>query len=240
VRGTLSDQPIARNGAGKPVLSLSGPDRVAAVFSGQDALYYLLVSAGGQVKRLPAATIANANAGGIICCRVPDGDRIVAVVAHDEHDEILMAKAGGQVLRIETGARLRPVPTGAAGMVAGVKVDAGDRVIGAVKAEGTSLLSVHVSGMGLAVPLTEYPVKGRGSAGVQSVLVDRPAKLPAGEVALVACQSPTGEIWLFTDRGGVHQVTERDNPLLRRATNSRPFLPLGPGEMPRGRVVWGR
>ena len=141
-------------------------------------------------------------------------------------------------MRIETGAKLRPVPTGAAGMVAGVKLDAGDRVVFAVKAEGTSLLSVHASGMGLAVPLTEYPAKGRGSTGVQSVLVDRPAKSPAGEVALVACQSPTSEIGLFTDRGGVYQVTERDNPLLRRATNSRPFLPLGPGETPRGQVLW--
>ena len=238
VRATLSDQPIGRNGAGKPVLSLLGPDRIAAVFSGDDAPYYLLVSASGQVKRLPAKTIANANAGGVICCRVPDGDRIVAVVPHEGDDEILLAKAAGQVLRIETGAKLRPVPTGAAGMVAGVKLDAGDRVVFAVKAEGTSLLSVHASGMGLAVPLTEYPAKGRGSAGVQSVLVDRPAKSPAGEVALVACQSPTSEIGLFTDRGGVYQVTERDNPLLRRATNSRPFLPLGPGETPRGQVLW--
>jgi DNA gyrase/topoisomerase IV subunit A len=123
-------------------------------------------------------------------------------------------------------------------MVAGVNLDAGDRVVCAVKAEGTSLLSVHASGMALAVPLSEYPVKGRATAGVQSVLVDRPAKFPAGEVALVACQSPTIEIGLFTDRGGVYQVTEQDNPLLRRATNSRPFLPLGPGESPRGQV-WG-
>ena len=42
---------------------------------------------------------------------------------------------------------------------------------------------------------------------------------------------------LFTDRGGVYQVTPGDNPLLRRATNSRPWLPLGPGETPRGQVL---
>ena len=189
----------------------------------------MLVSAGGQIKRLPAKTIANANASGIMACRVPDGDRIVAVVPHGEDDEILIAKAGGQVLRIETGAKLRPVPTGAAGMVGGVKVEAGDRVVCAVKAAGTSVLTVHASGMGLAVPLAEYPVKGRATAGVQSVLIDRPAKSPAGEVALVACQSPTGEVGLFTDRGGVYQITEQDNPLLRRATNSRAVPPPRPG-----------
>jgi DNA gyrase subunit A len=237
VRATLSDQPVGRSGAGRPVLSLPGPDGVAAAFSGEDAPFYLLVSARGQVKRLPAATLANANAGGIICCRVPEADRIVAVVPHDADDEILIAKALGQVLRLETGAKLRPVPTGPAGMVAGAKVDTEDRVVCAVKVEGASLLSVHVSGMALAVPLDEYPVKGRGTAGVQSVLVDRPAKSPAGEVALVACQNPAAEIGLFTDRGGVYQVGGGDNLLLRRATNSRPLLPLGPGETPRGQVL---
>ncbi len=237
VRATLSDQPVGRNGAGRVVLSLMGRDRVAAVFSGEDAGYYLIVSAFGQVKRIPATTVANANAGGIACCRVPDGDRIVAVVPHEGDDEILIAKATGQVLRLETGAKLRPVPTGAAGTVAGVKLGAGDRVVCAVKADGISLLNVHASGMALAVPLTEYPVQGRGSTGVQSVLVDRPAKSPAGELALVVCQSAAGEIGLFTDRGGVYQATPGDNPLLRRATNSRPFLPLGPGETPRGQVL---
>jgi DNA gyrase subunit A len=237
VRATLSDQPVGRNGAGRPALSLSGPDRVAAVFSGDDAAYYLLVSARGQVKRLPATTIANANPSGITCCRVPEGDRIVAVVPHAADDDILIAKAHGQLLRIETGARLRPVPTGAAGMVAGPRVDAGDRVVCAVKAEGTSLLNVHASGMALAVALDEYPVKGRATAGVQSVLVDRPTRSPAGDLALIACRGATGEIGLFTESGGVYHVSQRDIPWARRATNSRPLLPLGPGEIPRGRVL---
>ena len=188
VRATLSDQPIGRTGPGRPLLSLLGRDAIVAAFSGEDAPFYLLVSAGGQVKRIPAATVANASASGTICCRVPEGDRIVAVVPHESDDEILIAKAGGQVLRIETGAKLRPVPTGGAGMVAGVKLDAGDRVVSAVRAEGESLLNLHASGLALAVPLDEYPVKGRGAGGVQSVLVDRPAKSPAGELALVVCQ----------------------------------------------------
>ncbi len=237
VRASLSDHPLSKGGAGRPVLSLAKGDRVVAAFSGEDAPYYLLVSAGGQVKRIPARTVANATATGITCCKVPENDRLAAVVPHDEEDEILMAKAMGQVLRIGTGTKLRPVPTGAAGMVAGVKLDAGDRVVSAVKAEGSFLLTLHMSGMALVVPLAEYPVKGRATGGVQSVLPDRPARSPAGEVALVVCQSPAVEVSLFTDRGGVYPLTGQDNPLARRATNSRPLLPLGPGEMPRGQVL---
>jgi DNA gyrase/topoisomerase IV subunit A len=238
VRATLSDQPIGRTGPGRPLLSLLGRDAVVVAFSGEDAPFYLLVSAEGQVKRIPATTVANASASGTTCCRVPDGDRIVAVVAHESDDEILIAKAGGQVLRLETGAKLRPVPTGGAGMVVGVKVDAGDRVVSAVRAEGESLLNLHTSGLALAVPLDEYPAKGRGAGGVQSVLVDRPAKSPAGELALVVCQGPGRETDVFTDRGGVYHAAHQDNPQVRRATNSRAFLPLGPGESPRGQVQW--
>ena len=236
VRTGLSDNPVTKSGSGKPTVALARGDRVAAAFSGEDAPYYLLVSGGGQIKRVPAKTVANATAGGIVCCKVPEDDRVVAVVPHDEEDEILIAKAMGQVLRIKTGAKLRPVPTGAAGMVAGVKLDGGDRVVAAVKAEGSSLLTVHATGMGLAVPLGEYPVKGRATGGVQSALPDRPARNPAGEVALVVCQSPEGEVGLFSDRGGVYPVAERDNAVVHRATNSRSLLPLGPGESPRGQV----
>jgi hypothetical protein len=36
----------------------------------------------------------------------------------------------------------------------------------------------------------------------------------------------------------VYHAAQQDNPQVRRATNSRPFLPLGPGECPRGQVQW--
>jgi DNA gyrase/topoisomerase IV subunit A len=116
-------------------------------------------------------------------------------------------------------------------------LERGDRVVAAVVAQGSSVLTVHVSGMGLGVALDEYPVKGRGTGGVQSALTDRPAKAPAGEVAVIACQGPGLETVLFTDRGGVHPVAQGESQLVRRATNSRPLLPLGPGEVPRGCAV---
>ena len=234
-RVTLSDHPVTRAGAGRPVVT-PGRDPIAVAFSGPDAPYYLLVTAGGQIKRVPGQTLQPAHAAGIVCCRVPDGDKIVAVVPHGEDDDILIAKANGQVLRIETGTKLRAVPTPGAGTVAGVKVDAGDRVVSAVKAAGTSLLSIHVSGMALAVDLGEYPAKGRGTGGVQSVLTDRPAKAPAGDLALIACLAAETEVAVFSARGTMAAIAEADNPVLRRATNSRPLLALDSGDVPAGQV----
>lgn len=234
-RATLSDHPVMRAGAGRPVVA-PGRDPIVAVFSGPDAPYYLLVTAGGQIKRVPGRTLQPAHAAGIVCCRVPDGDKIVAVVPHGEDDDILIAKAHGQVLRIETGTKLRAVPTPGAGTVAGVKVDVGDRVVSAVKAAGTSLLSIHVSGMALAVDLSEYPAKGRGSSGVQSVLTDRPAKAPAGDLALIACLAAETEVAVFSASGTMAAIAEADNPILHRATNSRPLLALDSGDIPAGQV----
>jgi DNA gyrase subunit A len=132
------------------------------------------------------------------------------------------------------------VPTGAAGTVAGTALDPGDRVVAATKAEGTSLLSIHQSGMALAVALDEYPIKGRATGGVQSVLTDKPTKDPAGDLALIICQSPGIAATVFTTRGSVFYITEADNPILHRATNSRPFLALGPGDTPNGQAIGPR
>jgi DNA gyrase subunit A len=234
-RTTLTDLPVTRSGAGRPLIPLARHDRVVAAFSGPDAAFYLLVTAAGQVKRLPARTLGSATPGGIVCCRVPDGDRIVAVVAHSADDEILLAKAGGQVLRLETGDRLRAVPTAAAGTVAGVKVDPGDRVVDAVTVTGDRLVSLQESGLGLVVAMDDYPQKGRGTAGVQSVLTDRPARTPAGPLALIVLAGGDRAPTVFTDSGAI-LVLDLGPDSARRASNSRPLVPAGTEGTVRGRI----
>ncbi|MGI8492282.1 MAG: DNA gyrase C-terminal beta-propeller domain-containing protein, partial [Acidimicrobiales bacterium] len=237
-RATLSDQPVARSGAGRPMIALDAGDEVVAAFAGGqqegEEEYYLLVTAGGQVKRLAATALATAHASGSVCCRVPEGDRIVAVVAHGPDDQILIGKAHGQVLRIETGAALRPVATPSAGTIAGVRVGAGDRVVSAAVAAGSSVLSVHRSGMALRAPLEDYPVKGRGTGGVQSVLTDRPARTPAGDLACLLGCSDGARVMMFGDQGSVWTVEGGSHPLTRRGATSAPLLELADGEVPRG------
>ena len=101
------------------------------------------------------------------------------------------------------------------------------------------LVQLAGSSTGLAVPLAEYPVKGRATAGVQSVLIDRPAKSPAGEVLSSPVQSPTGKVGMFTDRGGVYEMTERDNPLLRQPRTRERSSPSARGKRPEAKF-YGR
>jgi DNA gyrase subunit A len=236
IRVSLGDQPISRSGPGKTVVTLSKGDAVAAAFAGPESAYYLLVSEGGQIKRIPAQTIEKAAPTGVFCCRVPDEDRIIAAVPHGENDEILIAKAGGQILRIETSTKLRPVATGAAGMITGIKLETHDNVVSAVVADGLTLVTFHETGMALSVALSDYPLKGRGTGGVQSVQTDKPTKHPAGDACLIACQS-TSPLLVFTDKGTLHEIPQSTMPPLRRSTASRPCLNLGPGETPIGTVA---
>jgi DNA gyrase subunit A len=236
-RATLSELQVSRSGAGRPVIPPSRHDRVVAAFADRDHPYYLLVTANGQVKRVPAQTLDAAHAAGMVCCRVPDGDRIVAVVPHHDDDEILLAKAAGQVLRLETGAKLRPVPTPTAGTVAGIKVDPGDRVVDAIRADGDVVVSLHTTGAGLAVALDDYPVKGRGTAGVQSVLPGRPTRAPAGELSLLVSATFGSTTSIFSERGTIFTLHVEGEDVARRASASRPFVTIEPDDRLRGRIL---
>jgi hypothetical protein len=82
--------------------------------------------------------------------------------------------------------------------------------------------------------LDDYPIKGRDTAGVQSVLTDKPARDPAGPLALLAALSARSTVTVFTDKGSYHEIGEKSVVRSRRAGNSAPLLPLAPGERPRG------
>jgi hypothetical protein len=123
--------------------------------------------------------------------------------------------------------------------VAGVRTDPGDAVVAAVAVRAGQegrLVCLHASGMALASNLSDYPVKGRGTGGVQSVLTDRPVRSPAGPLALVAALGPGEAVTVFTDRGRQFPLAGTDVPFGRRASTSRALLALEPGETPRGLV----
>ena len=61
-----------------------------------------------------------------------------------------------------------------------MNLDRGDRVVAAGVATGDVLLVMHELGHGKAVPLAEYPVKGRATGGVVSANPGVPKKEPAG------------------------------------------------------------
>ena len=105
---------------------------------------------------------------------MPEGDRLLAVVPHGPGDDAILQARDGKALRLALDG-IRPVKTASAGGVAGMRLERGDEVVGATRAvDDDVLLVLHRRGAGKAVPVREYPAKGRGTGGVVSAATDTP------------------------------------------------------------------
>jgi len=206
-----------------PIQMSRGQELVA--LATDDAPFLLLVTEQGEVKRCQPDVLPGAHATLAAAMALPDGDRLVAVVPHDEGDEILLATQAGRVLR--TPAKpIRPVKGAAAGGVAGMRLAPGDRIVAACAVGPGDLVVLHASGHGKRVDLADVPAKGRGGGGVQLASPDKPAKEPAGPVAAIRCaDGPTQAILLS---GRVAKVPA--DPAVNRAAVSRPLVEVVVGD----------
>ncbi len=227
----MDGPPETRRGRGVQGISPTRGDRIVAVLRGDEgATHAALVTAEGQLKRVEWSIFAGVHAAGFGVIRVEGTDRVVACIPHGDDDEILIATAGGQLLRAALGP-IRAVQSGAAGGVAGMRIATGDRVVSAMVAGG-DVVTIHATGLGKRTGLDDYPAKGRGTGGVQNASVDRPTKEPAGEVAVVACVPPGRRFLMVTARGESVEIRADDLPLVARAAVSRPLVPIAEGDRP--------
>jgi DNA gyrase subunit A len=232
LRLRVADVPIeSRVSRGAKAIASGRGQRVVAVCELAPAGGFLaLVSAGGEIKRVEAAIFTGSHSGGSPAFAVPAGDAVCAVVPHAEGDELLLHTAGGRTLRIEAR-KLRPVKSPGAGGVAGIRLERGDRVVAAdVAVPDGSLVVVHELGHAKAVPLTEYPLKGRGTGGVQSAVPTAPRRAPAGPVAAAAAIGPAGAALVLTAAGGLTRIETGALEPAGRATVSRPLIDVAAGD----------
>lgn len=236
-RVQLADVPLSsRSSTGQSLIALPKGDSMAGIFvENERDTHLLMITQHGQLKRIKIdEVLGNAHAGGVPAYGVPAGDRIVSVLPHADGDEVLIATAQGQVLRLDTSKNMRPVKTGSAGGVAGMKLKDGDEVVSAcvVDPAAESLLTVHETGMGKRVKLDDYPVKGRATGGVHSSATDKPAKNPAGNIVMIACVPKKGDVQAITRRGSIVPLDYKRTPIVARAVIAKPAFDLGPGDAP--------
>jgi DNA gyrase subunit A len=207
----------------RPVQMTRGQQLVAMVPA--DAPFLLLVTERGEVKRCEPSSLPGAHGTLGTAMALPDGDRLVAVVPHEEADEVLLATAQGRVLR--TAAKpLRPVKSASAGGVAGMRIAPDDRVAMACAVGSGELLVLHEGGAGKRVDLADVPAKGRGGGGVALAAPDKPAREPAGQVAAIACvEGRAGAILLS---GQIAPVPAGE--VVNRAAVSRPAVDVIVGD----------
>jgi DNA gyrase subunit A len=155
------------------VLPLREGEDVRAVLATRDFSedrYLVFATAKGQIKKTEfKAYNTPIKADGIIAINIRDDDELVAVRRTSGNDDIIMVSRSGQAARFsETEARAMGRDTGG---VRGMNVSRGDNYVLAmdVARDDTELLVVTENGYGKRTPITDYPVKGRGTMGVKTI-----------------------------------------------------------------------
>src|SRR5215211_7770731 len=180
----------------------------------EEAEYLLLATKNGVVKKTRFAEYNTPlKADGIIAIKLRDKDELVAVLHSSGEDDILMVSRKGQAIRFHESVA-RPMGRATEG-VRGMSLRHGDEVIAASLAENDAdVLVVTRNGFGKRTPIRDYPVKGRGGLGVQTVKLTE----ARGELAGALVVRDGYQIMLMSTGGTVIKVPVEDVKRLGRST----------------------
>jgi DNA gyrase subunit A len=152
------------------VLPLVEDEKVMAVIPTRDFKenrYLVFATADGLVKKTEFLSYNTPlRADGIIAIKVRPGDELVQVRLTSGEDDILMVSHSGHAARFSESL-LRPMGRDTSG-IKGMNVSGPDNRVLAmdIARNDTELFVVTENGYGKRTPVSDYPVKGRGTKGV--------------------------------------------------------------------------
>ncbi len=163
----------ARGRALVNLLPLREGERVQSVLSTRDfneGRFLVFATRDGMIKKTEfGAYNTPIKADGIIAINIHDDDELIAVRRTSGSDDIIMVSRSGQAARFSEDA-VRSMGRDTSG-VRGMNVSqAGNQVLAMdVARDDQELLVVTENGYGKRTPISEYPVKGRGTMGVKTI-----------------------------------------------------------------------
>src|SRR3984957_6378796 len=192
----------------------------------EEAEYLLCATKNGVVKKTRLAEYNTPlKADGIIAINMREGDELVAVRHCSPGDDILLVSRKGQAIRFGE-ADARPMGRATEG-VRGMTLRPEDEVITAeIARDDSDLLVVTENGFGKRTRVSEYPRKGRGGMGVQTV------KLTEARGYLVGARVVRDgyQVMLISTGGTVIKLPVEDGKRLRRSTQGVIVMRLRDGE----------
>jgi DNA gyrase subunit A len=189
--------------------------------------YLFLSTMAGVVKRVRLEDLPGVTAGAFTVMNVAEDDALGWARLTSGADEIVLATAGGQVIRF-LEEEVRPMGL-AAGGVLGIKL-AGDEdgvVALDLSVPNGFVWSITDNGLAKVTALEEYPTQGRYGQGVINVRLPK----DAGEVVAVVVGEAKSEVYAVTSDGQTRRTqigkaaagarSIRPRPLLRLSAKSR-------------------
>src|ERR1700761_199577 len=191
------------------LLPLREGERVQSVLSTRDfteGKYLVFATRNGMVKKTEfGAYNTPIKADGIIAINIRDDDELVAVRRTSGHDDIIMVSRSGQASRFNEDA-VRAMGRDTSG-VRGMNVSQkGNAVLAMdVARDDQELLVVTENGYGKRTPISEYPVKGRGTMGVKTIQLTESKGALAGALVVREHQ----ELVFISQNGMVQRTSVR-------------------------------
>lgn len=215
----------ARGTAIVNILPLEPEEKVTAMVLTRefdDESYLMMVTRDGTVKRLSLASIHTARKAGIRALTLAEDDKLISVLKTSGEDKILICTKKGMALCFDER-DVRAMGRDALG-VRGIRLDAGDCVIGAeLYEEGKQLLAVTENGYGKRTDVADYlrtaedgtrqPQK-RGGKGLKAYHITEKTGLIAG--VRVVCEED--DVMLIEDGGVIIRMPASDINIYRRDT----------------------
>jgi DNA gyrase subunit A len=212
------------------VLPLREGERVMAVKPTRDfseGKYLVFATRNGMVKKTEFKQYDTPiRADGIIAIKIRKGDELVQVRLTSGKEDIIMVSASGHAARFRETA-VRPMGRDTSG-VRGMNVsDKGNRVLTLdVARDETELFVLTENGYGKRTPMTEYPVKGRGTKGVLTIKLTSKKGMLAG--ALIV--RPHQELVFISQSGMVQRTAVSGITQMGRATQGVRVMNLKSGD----------
>jgi DNA gyrase subunit A len=212
------------------VLPLREGEEVRAVLATRDFSedrYVVFATRTGQIKKTEfKAYNTPIKADGIIAINIRDDDELVAVRRTSGDDDIIMVSRSGQAARFSES-EVRPMGRDTAG-VRGMNVSRGDNRVLAmdVARDDTELLVVTENGFGKRTAIADYPVKGRGTMGVKTIMLTERKGALAG--ALIV--KPHYDLVFISQNGMVQRTSVEGISLYGRASQGVKVMNLREGD----------
>ena len=191
------------------LLPLREGERVQSVLSTRDfteGKYLVFATRNGLVKKTEfLAYNTPIKADGIIAINIRDDDELMAVRRTSGDDDIIMVSRSGQAARFSESA-VRAMGRDTSG-VRGMNVaHKGNSVLAMdVARDDQELLVVTENGYGKRTPIPDYPVKGRGTMGVKTIMLTENKGALAGALVVREHQ----ELVFISQNGMVQRISVR-------------------------------
>jgi DNA gyrase subunit A len=228
-----------RSGRGEPVrklLDLATGEEVVTILpieSYDEDRYLVTFSKLGKVKKSPLSDYKTADVDGLLDMKLVDGDAVVTALISRGQGEYFVTTSTAQTLRFSDGA-LRAqgrVGQGVAAIALGqnahvVSASYLDSELATGASNFLSLLVITESGLGKKVPVSQYPQKGRATAGVVTTEL-----LGRDQVLLTTIISEEDILLIAWNGEGGEQVSVINATELKAFPRTRKGMPLASGHV---------